>query len=257
MNLLFGKRMDREESLAVLEGLEASVTRTLSRARPLAQLVLNACGQLRQRIDPERYVSMLVEAGATKAAVHRQIAEAIAMLDPQYLIRRMERELGMHPFEMTPYSQMDRQEAVLEQWQPLGELLHIAAGNVEALPAFTVVEGLLTGNINIVKLPGGEDGASVLLLEELIRLAPELAEYIYVFDYSSEETDLIERMANVSDAVVVWGSDAAVTAVRRMATPHTRIIEWGQKLSFAYVTKLGMEQTQVDALAKHICTTRP
>ncbi len=255
MNLLFGKRMDRQESFAVLDGLQASVARTLFHARPLAKTVLEACGELRAAIDPERYLPMLCETGLSVSAARRQLAEAMAMLDPEYLLSRMERELGQNPLEPISFVPMGRELPVREQWQPLGVLFHIAAGNVEALPAFTVIEGLLTGNINILKLPGSEDGLSVLLLEELIRLAPELSEYIYVFDYPSEETERMERMADVADAIVVWGSDAAITAVRRMAKPNVRIIEWGHKLSFAYVTRAGMEDGQILQLATHISLT--
>lgn len=255
MNLLFGKRMDREESLAVLEGLKGSVARTLSHARPLAHTVLKACGTLRASIDPEQVLSMLCEAGLSISAARQQLLEAQAMLDPAYLLSRMERELGDDPLGAAVYLPLGRKEPVREQWRPLGVLFHIAAGNVEALPAFTVIEGLLTGNINILKLPGSGDELSILLLETLIQLAPELKEYIYVFDYPSEETELMERMADAADAIVVWGSDAAVTAVRRMAKPHTRIIEWGHKLSFAYVTRAGMEERQMLALARHIALT--
>lgn len=255
MNLLFGKRMDRRESLAVLDGLQASVARTLSHARPLAHTVLKACGTLRASVDPEQLLPMLLETGLSVSAARKQLMEAWAMLDPAYLLSRMEREFGSNPLEPASFLPMDRKEPVREQWRPLGVLFHIAAGNVEALPAFTVIEGLLTGNINILKLPGSEDGLSILLLETLIRLAPELSEYIYVFDYPSEETALMERMANAADAIVVWGSDAAVTAVRRMAKPHTRIIEWGHKLSFAYVTRAGMEEGKMLALARHIAFT--
>lgn len=42
---------------------------------------------------------------------------------------------------------------------PLGVLFHIAAGNAEALPAYSVAEGLLMGNVNLLKLPAaGTDG---------------------------------------------------------------------------------------------------
>lgn len=44
---------------------------------------------------------------------------------------------------------------------PLGTLLHITAGNMEGLPVFSIVEGLLTGNVNILKLPGNDGGLSM------------------------------------------------------------------------------------------------
>lgn len=254
MNLLFGEIVDREQSLLALKALRETITGTLGHARPLCELVITACARLREAIDPVQYLPLLMQAGISEQAAWRQIVQAKAMLDPAYLQNRLERELGSAYLEAETYLPQDRTEAVRERWQPLGVLLHIAAGNMEALPAFTVIEGLLTGNINLLKLPAGEDGLSVLLLQELIQIAPELAAYIYVFDYPSEETDLILEMAEAADAIVVWGSDAAVSAVRELAKPNTRLIEWGHKLSFAYVTKACAPQ-ELRALALHVCRT--
>ncbi len=126
---------------------------------------------------------------------------------------------------------------------------------MDGLPVYTVIEGLLTGNINLLKLPGTDDGVSLELLRMLVEIEPALSRYIYVFDYASEEVHLIRKLVDASDAIVVWGADAAVSAVRRLASPHIRLIEWGNKLSFAYVTQDGMNAENLHGLAKHICAT--
>jgi hypothetical protein len=56
-----------------------------------------------------------------------------------------------------------------------------------------------------------------------------------VFDYSSRDVTAIADLVAVADAVVVWGGDAAVAALRRLVPPNTRLIEWGHKVSFGYV----------------------
>lgn len=145
-------------------------------------------------------------------------------------------------------------ENLVRETYPLGVLLHIAAGNVDGLPAYSVIEGLLAGNINILKLPSGDSGLSVLLLSELIRLEPELTDYIYVFDVPSAETETLKILAGYSDGVVVWGGDEAVAAARSMADLTTKIIAWGHKLSFAYVSG-AVSDEELKKLAKHICET--
>ena len=137
---------------------------------------------------------------------------------------------------------------------PLGVLFHIAAGNFDVLPAYSVVEGLLAGNVNILKLPMGDSGLSVRLLKELTDIEPELKDYIYVFDVPSTETGTLKDMALLSDAVVVWGGDKAVEAARTMVGSDTKIIAWGHKLSFAYAEKDASDEDLI-ALAKHISLT--
>ena len=120
---------------------------------------------------------------------------------------------------------------------------------------FRSLDGLLTGNINIVKLPKEEGGITVSLLEELFKIEPSLREYVYIFDYSSKDLHAMRQLATVADAIIVWGGDEAVSAVRRFADPNTKIIEWGHKISFAYVTKDGVTKDSLEKLALHICLT--
>lgn len=142
----------------------------------------------------------------------------------------------------------------IRQRYPLGVLMHIAAGNIDVLPAYSVIEGLLAGNINILKLPAGDSGLSVTLLSELITAEPKLADYIYVFDVPSVEIQTLKKLAHYCDGVVVWGGDAAVAAARSIAGVSSKIISWGHKLSFAYADLSASDQ-DLKKLAAHICVT--
>ena len=143
---------------------------------------------------------------------------------------------------------------VVRKRYPLGVLLHISAGNVDVLPAYSVIEGLLSGNVNVLKLPMGDSGLSVKLLCELIKIEPKLKDYIYVFDVPSTETETLKNLADLCDGVVVWGGDEAVRAARNMVNVDTKIIAWGHKLSFAYA-ELDVSDKQLEELAKAICDT--
>jgi len=135
-------------------------------------------------------------------------------------------------------------------------LFHIVAGNVDALPAYSVIEGLLVGNINLVKLPSSDNDLSLYILGVLVSIEPRLADYIYVFDYSSQDVEELEFLASLADAVVIWGGDTAISAARAMAKPNTKIIEWGHKISFAYgVPGLELDES-LDALALSMVETR-
>ena len=137
-------------------------------------------------------------------------------------------------------------------YEPLGILFHIAAGNVDLLPAYSVIEGLLVGNINILKLPSGDNGLSVLLLKELIKEEPELSEYIYVFDVPSTEVETIKKLSSFADATIVWGGDKAQKAARNFVDIHSAIISWGHKISFSYVDSNVKDQELYD-LCRSVC----
>ena len=101
-------------------------------------------------------------------------------------------------------------------YMPLGILFHIAAGNAQGLPFYSVVEGLLTVNINILKLPSGDDGLSVFLLQELVRLKPNLSRHVIVIDAPSTNRKLMQSLGKLADAIVVWGGDEAIREVREI-----------------------------------------
>ncbi|MBR2001673.1 MAG: acyl-CoA reductase [Firmicutes bacterium] len=184
-------------------------------------------------------------------------AKVLEELGPDYLITDPTSASQWSPSSrrtLTP--PYDHGRTLTKQRVPLGILFHIAAGNVDGLPAFSVMEGLLAGNINILKLPSADNGLSLRMLEELVKEAPELAPYVYVFDTPSDDLPAILRMAGFADGIVVWGGEGAVETIRKFAPPGAKLIEWGHKLSFAYVTEQGITDDNLAALAHHIIETR-
>lgn len=147
-------------------------------------------------------------------------------------------------------------EGVKRYIMPSGVLFHIAAGNADVLPAYSVLSGLVCGNVNVLKLPSQDNGITVKILSGLVEEMPELAEYIYVFDTPSSDVPSMIKMADVADRIVVWGGDEAVAAVRRIAPPSVPIVEWGHRIGFCCVTG-GFEkhEDELYKLAEHIIKT--
>ncbi len=183
--------------------------------------------------------------------LREQIEQAAALLKREHLEYRLQSELGGKALEQSGF-----QGRIRTRIMPLGTLFHIAAGNMDGLPVYSVLEGLLTGNVNILKLPQADRGLSVEILLELLKIEPGLSPYLYVFDTPSEDVEAMRRMADMSDGIVVWGGDEAVRAVRRLAAPGAKLIEWGHKLGFAYLSGYEDKERELEALAEHIVKTK-
>jgi len=255
VNLADGRLLGPRSRDGVLNELNGRILKTLSKGRLKPKQVIDACDTLSKAINEKDHLKMLLELGYNSETATEYLYKVKEMLSEKYLMHRLTTELGDYYDKAREYIPPFSKDSIRDEIQPLGVLLHIAAGNADGLPVFSVIEGLLTGNINILKLPEIDDDLSIKLLLELINFEPSLAEYIYVFDYSSKETEAMEKLTEVADAVVVWGSDIAVSAVRKLAKPDTKIIEWGHKLSFAYVTEDGMAEDKLKGLAQNICET--
>lgn len=237
MNLINGNLMARQQADEI--DLQALIESTLKKPPLESAKAIEALCRLSDAVG-EQHTGILTSLGMDKAEAEQQIAELKQFLSRDYLTEKIRIELG----EANPDI----------SYVPLGVLLHIAPDNAPGAAFLTVAEGLLTGNINLLKLPGGNNTVTLALLLKLTELAPELAEYIYVLDYSSGEKDRLQALMDISDAVAVWGGDETIKSVRSMAAPNTEIIEWGHKISLAYITDTGSKE-ELEALAGHICRT--
>ncbi len=249
-----GKVCDAGEQEKILSRMEAEINETLSQKTLGTETVVKAIDELGERLRAGRFDGLI--AGLRIDGIERYRREAERMLSREYIEFKLKTELGREPLPSYTTSPPKGFERIGVDVAPLGVILHIAAGNVDGLPAFSLAEGLLTGNINILKLPQADNGLSVSLVLELLDIEPALSDFIYVFDTPSSDVSAIRRMAELADGIAVWGGDAAVAAVRRFAAPGTRLIEWGHKLSFAYISGYEDERRELSALARHIVSTK-
>ena len=254
MILANGKVYPSSEQDRILAALEEQINQTRA-ARPLEmERVISAIDRLGGKVADGTFNARIAQLGID--GIEPYIALAARLMRRENITYKVTTELGENFFQPRRSDPPLGLARMTIRPAPLGTLFHIAAGNVDALPAFSVAEGLLTGNINILKLPQADQGLSVEIFLELIKIEPLLQEYIYVFDTPSTDLQAMKKMARMSDGVVVWGGDAAVQAVRQFAPPGIKIIEWGHKLGFAYLSGYANCDEELSALAAHILSTR-
>jgi hypothetical protein len=251
MNSIYrGEPISKQDFINSLCELKVKIQEDLLLQPLMPSVVIEAAHTFSKEINQEEVVQELTAMGIPKWSAEEYIKVTINSLERKELLRKVHAELGEEPFVWRRIS-----DDIEEKEHPLGALMHIGAGNALGLSAFSVIEGLLTGNINILKLPENEGGLSSKLLMKLIEIEPRLKPYIYVLDISSKDREVISEIMEIVHAVVVWGSDEAIRAVRELAPPATPIIEWGNRLSFAYFTKQEDEEKALHGLAMDICLT--
>ena len=255
MILFDGKTYESSEQDRLLTELENKIPEILAKKQLSPEVVIEAVECLKNDLLAGKFDELLASFPADVVDTYK--AQAEVLLSKEHLHQKLDTELG-NTFEYTTeYIKGFNQIRVRKM--PLGVLFHIAAGNMDFLPAYSLAEGLMTGNINILKLPSADNGLSLKLIMQLIEYRPDLKDYIYVFDTSSSDIQGMRKMADLSNAISVWGSDMAIEAVRGLAPTGVKIIEWGQKLGFCYITKLDEVEDankELENLAKHIAQTK-
>lgn len=175
-------------------------------------------------------------------------------LSVENLREKLKRELGSDfPFEL---KRINFKENHFESWYPLGVLVHVTPNNSPLLGVLGVLEGLLAGNINLLKLARKDSSFAAIFYHELCQLDETgvFKNYIAVGKVPSSDKNYLQHFLSVADVISAWGNEESIRSLREIAPAHARIVEWGHKISFSYVSKSTMNnQHMLKALAFEIC----
>lgn len=178
----------------------------------------------------------------------------VDFISPDHLRQKMRRELGTDfPFELRRISPRENH---FECWFPLGVLAHVTPSNSPLLNIFALVEGLLSGNINLLKLSRKDTALAEIFFSELGRLDKTgvLKNYIYIHKVSSKETSQLKDFLTVADVVSAWGNEESLASLKNLAPANARFVEWGHKISVAFITRSQFKNSETARhLAEEIC----
>ncbi len=253
MIIAHGKIYPSEEQDKILAEAEEQINETLASKTLPPETVISAIDRLGRDIERGVFDDRINALPVDDPAHYKALA--VEMLSRGFLEYKLKTELGSPARGISAIPG----KSIGTRVMPLGVIFHIAAGNMDGLPAFSLAEGLLTGNVNILKLPQADNGLSVEIISKLTEYEPSLADFIYVFDTPSSDVHAMRKMAALADGIAVWGGDEAVSAVRALAPVGAKLIEWGHKLSFAYISGYSDKQCDISAwaaLAAHIASTK-
>ena len=252
MEIIFkGKRTEVEKNNC-LAGVEESILETLGHSIPDTRSVIASLDKLGKYIveNEEFLLAELMELGFTRKESIQIKKDSIGVLSAEELFKKVKRELHEFPFEMCRLATREEQ---LEGWMPLGVLGHVTSSNDAMLPFFSSVEGILAGNINVIKTARGAHKVAMAMVEKLCEIDESLCPYFYIFPLSSKDSELLSNMFALCNGIAVWGSDSATQGVRKLAPAGVKIIEWGNRISFAYFTKNGVTEEALKGLCEDVC----
>lgn len=137
----------------------------------------------------------------------------------------------------------------LEEWmpkgnarihaQPRGVVLHNLAGNSFGLGPTSLSYGLITKNVNMIKLSHQEPYVTVKLCESIAEIDKKLAKEIAVLYWKGSRGDIYDELFNSGniDCVLAWGAIKSIEEIRRRANRYgIKIIDNGPKLSFSVLS---------------------
>lgn len=190
-----------------------------------------AAVQLQAKENADRVADAAAGAGIHPAMAAEGVALFSARLLPQNL--RALRE-----------AQLQR----LGNFIPPRIVFHVLAGNVFVSGLESVMLASLCGARSIVRC-SSEDVQFPQLWKSALESNSALAETIAVGWWPAEWVQVTRAAARMADAVVGFGNDDSVTAVRNVTPVNARFVPHGSKLSFAVIGADALDQQTADRLA--------
>lgn len=245
-----GQIVAHTEWLERLKTLEQSIETVLAENFDLDRFI-ESCDAFSKLLSAESPLqSKLIASLSNNDGLSRQAAQDTLFSIADFISKRqikfkINNELGT----MTPFTsqRMNTAGNVFEKWEPLGLIVQILSGNDNALPILSAFEGLMTGNLNILKLSHQSSNFTQEFFTEFCNFkeTSQWKNRISIINVSSKEKSILDRLYQQADGVVVWGGEESINEIKKSVPPTTRFIDWGHKISFSYVTKKEWQKTGV------------
>lgn len=245
-----GQIIDHSDLLKKLEVFESFFESVLVDAFDL-DLFIESCDSFSKELKSPSSVirskliaSLCVGEGLSSAQAEEIVLSIADFISKKQIKFKITNELG----SLTPFvsRRVNTDGNVFEKWEPLGILVQVLSGNDYALPVLSAFEGLMSGNVNILKLSHHSSSFPMDFFTEFCQFnqTTRWKDRICIVNISSKEKPLLERLYGNADGVVVWGGEDAVNEIRKSVPPSTRFIDWGHKISFSYLTQHQWEKPE-------------
>lgn len=121
---------------------------------------------------------------------------------------------------------------------PSGIVCHIAAGNTFLGAIDSILYGIITKNINILKMSSSDRFFPVIFMEALKEADEEkiLFPYLAVTYWSQSNQEVQNIIKQNSDVILLFGGEEAVKTFKKDVAPKCEVLAFGPKVSFGIVT---------------------
>jgi len=129
-------------------------------------------------------------------------------------------------------------------------LAHVWAGNVPALPLWSLVCGLLVKAGSIGKLPSAEPLFAGLFARLLAEVHPPLADCLAVVWWKGGDEAQAAALFDRAGVVLAYGGNDALEQIRRQVPITTRFLAYGHKLGFGMISRAALDTRSAMSVAR-------
>jgi phenylacetate-CoA ligase len=135
-----------------------------------------------------------------------------------------------------------------------GILTHITAGNVFISFIDSWLMGIITKNINIIKLSSHNTVFPEIFYRSLKAVDHQqlIVDKFCLLEWRGGDHTIEDIVKKESDTIIAWGGEEMVENYRQNLSLKTKLIDYGPKISFQLLTVEGLKNAKLDDVAKKI-----
>jgi phenylacetate-coenzyme A ligase PaaK-like adenylate-forming protein len=161
-----------------------------------------------------------------------------------------------NPESLDEYVSIDFYQGHIK-YNPLGLLLHVTAGNVFLGCIDSLIMGLLTKNVSLVKLSSTNLILPHLFIKSLEQIDhdKELCENICLLNWKGGDTEIESQLKNGVDGIITWGGEEMANSYQNELPLGVKLIQHGPKISFHVISRkalLKVGETFFDSIVKDV-----
>lgn len=139
---------------------------------------------------------------------------------------------------------------------PHGVLLHVSAGNIFLGIIDSLISGLITKNVSIIRMSARNQVFPELFMQSIIEVDAEsiLVNSIALVHWEKENKHIENLIKKNVSAIICWGGEDMIRSYQEGLPSTVHLIKHGPKISFQFITQDGISQSShtLDDLADQI-----
>jgi hypothetical protein len=196
----------------------------------------------------EAHLALRKSTGFSAELIKAALDKFPGMLAPETLNKKIEGELGSAAILDKPVVQPSTGTRLI--FRPAGQVLHVASGNVFLASIDSLIDGVITKNVNYLKMSSEERDFAVIFARSIKEFdadnvtAPRLA----VFWWHGGDDNIEGLFKQGMDRIVFWGGYDALVNWERGIGEATTLVRHGPKISFGVISKQGLAAADLPEL---------
>ncbi|MFA5143599.1 MAG: acyl-CoA reductase [Candidatus Omnitrophota bacterium] len=222
------------------------------------EIIAVFAGLAKAWVDPgyakrrEAFDSLCKKSGLSPEFTDLALEEFAKIISPRYLLDKIEGELGSAGIQARPVAQKDPHIHYIVQ--PAGLVLHVASGNVFLAGIESLIDGIITRNVNFLKMSTADMAFPVIFAESIRQFdkAGAITGRLAVLWWPGGGAAIEKHFKEHMDRIVFWGGVDALKNWQKDLGESATLIKHGHKLSFGVISRAGLDAAILPALADNI-----